>query len=166
MSIVVLINTLAFPAALFVGGFLIPALSMNELNVMIWAALAVVLSERLHDFFFAVPTGNFGSRRFIQSQVFMAPYIILGMLRSCVPSFLRRHQEPYWAPSSIGETRERDSKARKPFMARLLAVTFGSHGWAHLILVCGLLAAIGWSLFNSLRPVALGQRSWHQAGCE
>lgn len=61
VSIIVLLNVLAFPICLIVGGFLIPALSMGELNVLIWAAVAVVLSERLHDFFFTVPTGKLRS---------------------------------------------------------------------------------------------------------
>lgn len=132
----------------------------------VWAALATVLAERFFDLTCAMPSGQLSARRFIQSQVFMAPYTILALLRSFVPSFLRRAPEPYWVKSEPAELMEREKKNRQPFARRFLSVTLLSHGWLHLFVVLGLLAAIGYSLYESIRPFALGQRNLHQTGCE
>ena len=132
----------------------------------VWAALATVLAERFFDFTCAMPSGQLSARRFIQSQVFMAPYTILALLRSLVPSFLRRAPEPYWTKSEPAEPMEREKKNRQSLGRRLLSVTLLSHGWLHLSVVLGLLAAVGYSLYESIRPFALGQRDLHQTGCE
>lgn len=111
-------------------------------------------------------TGQVSARRFIQSEVFMAPYTILGMLRKLVPSFLRRMPEPYWTPAEFGEPKERDPKSRQSLGRRLLSSLLFTHGWVHLFIISGILASVGYSLFHSIRPYALHQRSLHQTGCE
>ena len=110
--------------------------------------------------------GQVSARRFIQSEVFMAPYTILGMLRKLVPSFLRRMPEPYWTPAEFGEPKERDPKSRQSLGRRLLSSLLFTHGWVHLFVISGILASVGYSLFHSIRPYALHQRSLHQTGRE
>lgn len=51
-------------------------------------------------------------------------------------------------------------------MKRLVSVTVGTHGWTHLLLVLGLLGAIGYSLYNSTVAFAQGQRGLHQTACK
>ena len=133
---------------------------------MIWAALAAILTERLHDLFFAMPTGKISSRRFIQAQVFMAPYTIMGLLRGMVPSFMRRAEGPYWVKEEVAVNKERDPKARNSFLERLASVMLVSHGWIHALVVSFTLAAIGYSLHASIMPLVWHQRTLHQTGCK
>ena len=132
---------------------------------MIWAALAAILTERLHDFFFSMPTGEASARRFIQAQVFMAPYTVMGLIRGLVPPFMRRAQQPYWTDGEIRSASERDPKCRKGFFERLLSVTFISHGWIHALIFSLILGAIGYSLHKSIMPYVWHQRTLHQTGC-
>lgn len=163
-SIVMLMNMMIFPVAIGLGGFLVPALSLGELNLMIWAALAVVLTERLHDFFFAVPAGRASVHRHLQAQIFMAPYLVIGLFRAMLPAFLRRGASPYWVQDTSEDGTERDRKNRKPLRLRLFSVMFYSHGWIHLVVILGILAAIAVSLSNSIIGWIGHVRSAQQTG--
>lgn len=161
-SLVLFFNMMAFPAALLCGGFLVPALSINDLNFMLWSALAAMLAERTHDIFFSMPTGEASARRFIQAEVFMAPYTMLGMLKSLVPLFMRRADPLYWTAVPAGEPTERDPKGRNHFASRLRSVLFKSHGWTHAFVLSSILASVGYSLWASLMPLVNHERNINQ----
>lgn len=141
-------------------------MSLAELNITVWAALAAIISERVHDFCSALPLGRPSARRSVQAEAFIAPYVMLGMFRKLVPAFFRRHPEPYWTPSEFGEAKERDPKSRQSLGRRLLSVLLFTHGWVHALVISGVLGAIGYSLFTSIKPFAQGSRSLHQTGRE
>lgn len=106
------------------------------------------------------------ARGFVRSEVFKAPYLVLGLVRSLIPSFLCRAPQPYWQSQKPGERLERNPKYRRSFVKRLASVTVGTHGWTHLLLVMGLLGTIGYSLYDSTVAFAKGQRGLHQTACE
>lgn len=133
---------------------------------MLWSALAALLAERAHDIFYSMPTGEASARRFIQAEVFVAPYTVLGMLKSMVPLFMRRADPLYWTSVSAGEPTERDPKGRNRFTSRLVSVLFGSHGWTHALVLSSILASIGYSLWTSILPLVHHERNINQTARE
>lgn len=139
---------------------------MYELNMMVWAAFAVILSERLHALCYAMPSGRNSASRFIQAQVFMAPYLAWGLCKKLVPQSLRSSSESTSTTGQAQDANERDSKDRSTVLRRLASVSFGTIGWLHLVSIAVILAASGYSLYTSIRPFALGQRTIYQTGCK
>jgi hypothetical protein len=110
--------------------------------------------------------GEASTRSFVRTAIFTAPYLVLGLVRSMIPSFLCRAPQPYWQESKQGERLERNPKYRKSFFGRILSVTLGTHGWTHLLLISGTLGAIGYALYDSTVAYAKHQRGLHQTACK
>ena len=163
-SVVMFIAMLTLPVAYASGGFLIPATTLGELNLMVWAAFAMIVTGRLHDFFFTTPMGKPSVHRYVQAQIFLAPYRLVGLMRMVIPQFLLRATKPHWIATPDNTPRERDAKNRTSFGYRLLSITVGSHGWLHAIILMALVGCIGLSLAHSILPWAQHQRSAHQTG--
>ena len=136
--------------------------------------------ERVHEIVFVWPTRMSGLthyrrtlifhsdhssvRTLLKSWIFMAPYQALNILHTISP--IRSKQTLNTGAWQIeGNTRERDERGRKPFLARL-GQSLAAGTWLHLAIISAVIAAIAVTMSTILKPTVAGLRTPHQAFCE
>lgn len=143
-SIVLLISLFALPIVLISGKPLIAYATDEQLHLLIWSAFATVVISRIGEVVMFAPAGYTNGQRGARSQLWMAPYFAISMIRSFVlPTWLGGQAHSFKPTGSLkSEINERDVATRAPLFRRLWVVTVNYLVGLHFCYIYFVLAAI------------------------
>lgn len=152
-NIPLMVSLFALPIVLVSGKPLIAYANDNQLRWLIRACFAATFINRLCEFALYIPAGYATGQRGARTQLWMAPYISVSIIRSFfLPSWLGGAIQTFQPTGSIkSDLNERDPILRAGLLRRMKVIIFNYIGIYHIIYVYFVLSAV---TLSSTRCVA------------
>jgi hypothetical protein len=146
-NIPLMISLFALPIVLVSGKPLIAYANDDQLRWLIRACFAALLINRLCEFALYLPAGYATGQRGARTQLWMAPYISVSIVRSFfLPKWLGGAVQTFQPTGSIkSDLNERDPVIRAGLFRRLRVILFNYLSIYHLIYVYFVLSAVSLS---------------------
>lgn len=163
-NIPLMISLFALPIVLVSGMPLIAYANDDQLRWLIRACFATVFINRLCEIVLYLPAGYGTGQRGARTQLWMAPYISMSIIRSFfLPKWLGGAVQTFQPTGSIkSDLNERDPVLRAGMFRRIRVILFNYLGIYHLIYVYFVLAAVS---LSSSRCVAENARMYDKLLC-
>jgi len=149
-NIFLCLSLFAMPIVLILNKPLVAYSNANQLRWLIRACFASVVSNRLCEFVMYLPSGYHTGQRGSRSQIWMAPYISLTIIRAFVlPTWLGGVTQAFKPTGSLkSDLQERDAKARAPMWRRMKVITINYLAGFHVSYVYFVLTAVALSTYR------------------
>lgn len=149
-NIFLTLSLFALPVVLIWNKPLVAYATENQLRWLIRACFAVIVSNRLSEFFLFMPAGYATGQRGSRYQLWMSPYIGLTIIRSFIlPSWLGGQAQAFKPTGSLQSAlNERDPKNRAGMFRRLWTIVFNYMGSFHVTYVYFVLVAVVMSSYR------------------
>lgn len=163
-NIPLMLSLFALPIVLVSGMPLIAYANDDQLRWLIRACFATVLINRICEIVLYLPAGYATGQRGARTQLWMAPYISLSIIRSFfLPKWLGGAVQNFQPTGSIkSDLNERDPVLRAGLVRRIYTIMFNYLGIYHVIYVYFVLAAVS---LSSSRCVAENARVYDKLLC-
>ncbi|KAH8893004.1 glycosyltransferase family 2 protein [Thozetella sp. PMI_491] len=150
LSIPLTLSLFTIPLTYALDGSLIAYANDDQLRWLIWACFASTMSQRLFEVVSYLPCGHNTGRRLGRSQLWMAPYISLCMVRSFfLPKWLGGQAQAFKPTGSLRSSlNERDSKDRRNLAWRLWVILLDNLAIFHLVFVYFTIIAVVLSAYR------------------
>ena len=152
-NIVLVFSLFAMPIVLITGKKLVAYATDEQLRWLIRACFAAMAANRLCELCLFLPSGYSTGQRGGRSQLWMAPYIALTIIRSFIlPKWLGGQAQAFKPSGSIkSDLNERDPQLRAPMYRRLRVVIFNNLAFFHVLYVYFCLAAVVLSTYRCVQ---------------
>lgn len=143
-NIFLTLSLFALPVVLITGNALVAYANENQLRWLIRACFAALACNRICELAMFLPSGYATGQRGSRSQIWMAPYISLSIIRSFVlPTWLGGQKQAFKPTGSLkSELNERNPATRAGVWQRFIVITTSYMAGYHLFYCYLVLAAV------------------------